>query len=141
MQDRTGTIENIAERQDDRQVTVYAGASNQYEAYGVERIAERLHSAGIKVEQCIKDGDSNSMDRIRKLFPSCLDITDYNHVVKNIPKNIGAAFQRGCTGLRGRKVQIQSHVRRILAFIHRCEAAFNAGDMRFDLGWRKRNFE
>lgn len=120
---------------------MYAGASNQYEAYGVERIAERLKAAGIDVAQCIKDGDSNSMDRIRKHFPECLDISDFNHVIKNVPKNVGAAYQRGCKGLRGRKVQIQAQIRRILSFIHRCEAAFYAGDERFDLEWRKCNFE
>lgn len=104
-------------------------------------IAQRLMEAGIDLTDVVKDGDSNSTDAMKKHFPDLKVMADKNHVVKNLPEHVKTAAKNGCQQLRGRSVQVQNHIRRILEHVHRLEALRKAGDARFDLQHRKRIFE
>ena len=79
--------------------------------------------SGVNVTSVVKDGDSNSLSALQKQFPGIVEILDFNHIIKNIPKHVNAARKEGAKGLQGRQSQIQAQVSRVLRMVHRSEAA------------------
>jgi hypothetical protein len=49
VQDRTGSLEQIAPRENDPRTVDYIGASTTYESFGVECISKRLKNRGLVV--------------------------------------------------------------------------------------------
>lgn len=81
----------------------------------------------------IKDGDSNSLSILQADFPSIRNVLDKNHYIKTIPQHVMAAVKANkAPALKGRHLQIQQQINRILGIVHRYED--------HDLMWRKQLF-
>ena len=117
-------------RENDPRTTLYAGSAPSYESFGVQCISKRLKARGLNIAAVVKDGDSNGLAILKKDFPLIRNVLDKNHYIKKIPEHVSAAVKRGkAPQLRGRQVQIQQQISRILGVVHRYEDRH--------IGWRK----